>query len=79
MRYRAKLGTTNLLWASHFPCEESDWPDDRQQAVRVTDEVPADERAAILAGNTARLYRLPGYEKGFTDDELNTFEPLVHF
>jgi predicted TIM-barrel fold metal-dependent hydrolase len=67
------------MWATHFPYEDSNWPDNRQQAMRVTDETPADERYALLAGNVARLYRLPGFEKGFTDDEVVSFDQLVHF
>jgi predicted TIM-barrel fold metal-dependent hydrolase len=79
VKYRSKVGVTNLLWASCFPAEESDWPDNRQQAIRVTNEVSSDERDALLAGNTARLYGLPGYEDGFAEKELTTFEPFVHY
>ena len=39
VKNRSKLGPTHLMWASHFPDEESDWPDNRQQAMRVTNEV----------------------------------------
>ena len=46
--------------------------------MKVTDETPADERRGLLAGNVARLYRLPGFEKGFTEDEITSFEQLVH-
>jgi predicted TIM-barrel fold metal-dependent hydrolase len=79
VKYRSKVGVTNLLWASSFGAEESDWPDNRQQAIRVTNEVSSDERNALLAGNTARLYGLPGYEAGFAEKELTTFEPFVHY
>ena len=67
------------MWASHFPYEDSNFPDDRQQAMRVTDEVPAAERQALLADNVSRLYRLPGFEAGFTNEEVAAFEQLVHF
>lgn len=77
--YRSKIGTTQLLWASHFPDEESEWPDNRQQAVRVTSEVTPADQHALLAGNTAKLYRLPGYETGFAAEDFAKFEPLVHF
>ena len=79
VKYRSKIGTTQLLWASHFPDEESEWPDNRQQAVRVTSEVPESDRHALLAGNTAHLYRLAGSEDGFAASNLGKFEPLVHF
>jgi predicted TIM-barrel fold metal-dependent hydrolase len=77
--HRSKIGTTQLLWSSHFPDEESEWPDNRQQAMRVTSEVDSADQQALLAGNTARLYRLPGYENGFAAEDLGKFETLVHF
>ena len=79
VRNRHRLGQVHLLWASHFPFDDANYPDDRQQAMRVTDEVPADDRHALLAGNVARLYRLPGYDEDFTSDEVAAFEQLVHF
>jgi predicted TIM-barrel fold metal-dependent hydrolase len=79
VRNRHRLGDVHLMWASHFPFEDANYPDDRQQAMRVTDEVPAEERQALLADNVGRLYRLPGYEKDFTADEVAAFEQLVHF
>ena len=79
VKNRHRLGEVHLMWASHFPYEESNWPDDRQQAMRVTDAAPTDDRRALLAGNVARLYRFPGFEKGFTEDEITAFDQLVHF
>jgi predicted TIM-barrel fold metal-dependent hydrolase len=79
VKNRHRLGGVHLMWASHFPFEDSNWPDDRQQAMLVTDEGPADDRHALLVANAARLYRLPGYENGFTDAEVSAFEQLVHF
>ena len=79
VKNRQRLGGVHVMWASHFPFEDSNWPDNRQQAMRVTDEAPADDRHALLAGNVARLYRLPGYEKGFSAEEVEAFDQLVHF
>lgn len=79
VRNRKRLGQVHLMWASHFPFEDSNWPDNRQQAMRVTDEAPPADRHAILAGNVARLYRLPGYEDGFDPAEVTEFDELVHF
>lgn len=79
VKNRHRLGGAHIMWASHFPYEDANWPDDRQQAMLVTDEAPADERHAMLAANVARLYRLPGYEAGFTADEILAFDQLVHF
>jgi predicted TIM-barrel fold metal-dependent hydrolase len=73
------LGPAHLMWASHFPYDDSNWPDDRQQATRVTAGATADQRKALLAENVARLYRLPGYEKGFTEKQITEFTALVHY
>jgi hypothetical protein len=63
----------------HFPFEHANWCDDRDQAMRVNDEVPVEGRQALLARNLERLYRLPGHENGFADGGVETFEQLVHF
>jgi predicted TIM-barrel fold metal-dependent hydrolase len=79
VRDRSLLGEVHLMWGSHFPYDDSNWPDDRQQAIRLTDEVSADTRRSILADNVGRLYGLPGYEKGFSAEEVADFPALVHF
>ncbi len=79
VKNRHRLGAVHLMWGSHFPFDDSNWPDNRQQVMRVTEETPAEERHALLAGNVGRLYRLPGFEKGFTEDEVVSFEQLVYF
>ena len=75
---RNMIGAAHLLWASHFPLDAADWPDNRQQAAQLTEEVPEETRQALLAENTARLYRLPGYEKGFDPAMVESFDKLVH-
>ncbi len=79
VKNRHKLGRTHLLWSSHFPLDGADWPDDRRQAIRLTEELPAAERGAILGENVARLYRLPGFEDGFAGAEEEPMARLVHF
>lgn len=79
VRNRGKLGGTHLLWATHFPLDASEWPDNRRQAMRLTEGLPDPDRRELLAENTARLYRLPGYEDGVADTPLESFEKLVHF
>lgn len=79
IRNRHNIGPAHLMWASHFPYDDSNWPDNCQQAARITAEAPADVRANLLAGNVARLYRLPGYEQGFEEAALREFVPLVHY
>jgi hypothetical protein len=47
--------------------------------MQVTEEIPTADRQALLADNVGRLYGLPGYKKGFSVDEVEAFEQLVHF
>jgi predicted TIM-barrel fold metal-dependent hydrolase len=79
VRNRNNLGNAHLMWASHFPYDDSSWPDDRQHAVRTTAEAPPEVRAGMMATNAARLYRLPGHEAGFTAEAVNDFVDLVHY
>jgi predicted TIM-barrel fold metal-dependent hydrolase len=79
IRDRHILGEVHLMWGSHFPYDDSNWPDNRQQAIRLTDEVSAQSRQSLLADNVGRLYGLPGYEKGFSAEEVSAFPALVHF
>jgi predicted TIM-barrel fold metal-dependent hydrolase len=79
VKNRHNIGAAHLLWASHFPYDDSNWPDNRQQATRVTSVAPDDVRDALVAGNVARLYRLPGYEQGFDEAAITEFVPLVHY
>jgi predicted TIM-barrel fold metal-dependent hydrolase len=79
VKNRHNIGPAHLMWASHFPYDDSEWPDNRQHAVRVTAEAPDDVQKALMAENVARLYRLPGYEDGFEDAAIREFVPLVHY
>jgi predicted TIM-barrel fold metal-dependent hydrolase len=79
VRNRHNLGPAHLVWGSHFPYDDSNWPDNRQQAVRVTAEAPPEVQHDLMAANVARLYRLPGYEQGFTAEKLKEFSALVHY
>jgi hypothetical protein len=76
---RSLFGNSQLLWASHFPLDSADWPDDRRRAIDLTDELPQADQRALLAENAALLYRLPGYEKGFSPASVEAMEKLVHF
>jgi predicted TIM-barrel fold metal-dependent hydrolase len=75
---REMFGIEHLMWASHFPLDVTNWPDDRQEAMHVTEGLPSDDREAILAENAARLYRLPGYERGVEPTPYDAIERLVH-
>jgi predicted TIM-barrel fold metal-dependent hydrolase len=74
---RQMMGREHLMWASHFPLDATNWPDNRQQAMQVTEELPAEDRQAILADNVARLYQLPGY-KPLAPPPYGSIERLVH-
>jgi predicted TIM-barrel fold metal-dependent hydrolase len=76
---RHNLGPAHLIWGSHFPYDDSNWPDNRQQANRVTGEAPNDVRRTLTVENVARLYRLPGFESGFTKTQITEFTSLVHY
>jgi predicted TIM-barrel fold metal-dependent hydrolase len=78
VKNRHLLGPAHLLWSSNMPLDDANWPDSREQAARVIDGVAVEEGRALLAENTARLYRLPGYEDGFTTSAIESFDDLVH-
>jgi predicted TIM-barrel fold metal-dependent hydrolase len=78
VKHRDLIGQEHLIWASHFPLDATNWPDNREQAMRVTEELPATDKHALLAGNAARLYRLPGYEEGSSPTPFEAVERLVH-
>ena len=58
LQVRSYLGVENILWQTNFPRATSTWPNTRQYIQRSFADIPADERAKMLAGNAATLYRL---------------------
>lgn len=78
VKHRHILGGDHLMWASHFPLDASNWPDNRQSAMRMVDGLPPEDERALLAENVARLYRLPGYEDGITPTPFDEIESLIH-
>ena len=74
---RDMLGREHLMWASHFPLDSTNYPDNRQQAVKVTEELPEEDRQAILVDNAARLYGLPGFAP-VAPAAHDALEGLVH-
>ena len=74
---RERLGVAHMMWGSHFPLGGSDWPDNRARAEAVTHEVPAEDKERLLAGNCGRLYRMPGFEQGFSPEELTDYRQLI--
>jgi predicted TIM-barrel fold metal-dependent hydrolase len=55
---RHYVGVDNILWETNFPQATSTWPTTWDYINRGFQGVPADERAKILWGNAAKLYKL---------------------
>lgn len=55
---RRYLGVENILWSTNFPLATSTWPTTRDYIARSFQGVPEDERARMLWGNAAQLYKL---------------------
>jgi len=53
---RARIGVSQLLWASDYPHSDSTWPHSRQVIERDFKGVSHPEMAAIVGGNAAALY-----------------------
>jgi predicted TIM-barrel fold metal-dependent hydrolase len=56
IRLRDAIGVDNMMWGSDYPHSESTFPRSRQILDEILAGVPADERAKIVGGNTARVY-----------------------
>jgi predicted TIM-barrel fold metal-dependent hydrolase len=57
IRLRDAIGVDNMMWGSDYPHSESTFPRSRKILAEILAGVPEDERAKIVAGNTARVYR----------------------
>jgi len=57
VRLRDLIGVDSMMWGSDYPHSESTFPRSREILDRLLADVPADERAKIVGGNAARLYR----------------------
>jgi predicted TIM-barrel fold metal-dependent hydrolase len=55
---RHRLGLTQLMWASDYPHSDSTWPHSRKVIEHDFAGVPDAEKALLVGGNAARLYRL---------------------
>ena len=58
LRVRRYLGSTNILWSSHFPLATSSWPNTRQYADLSFVDVPEQEKRQIQWENAVKLYSL---------------------
>lgn len=55
---RQYLGVENILWGTNLPHATSTWPHTQDYIARSFAGVPEDEKAQMLWGNAAKLYRL---------------------
>lgn len=55
---RHYLGVDNILWSTNFPQATSTWPTTQETIAKSFAGVPEDERAKMLWGNAAQLYKI---------------------
>ncbi len=58
IQLREHIGVDNLLWGSDYPHIESTFPRSRQILDDILSDCSEEEKAKIVGGNAARLYRL---------------------
>jgi predicted TIM-barrel fold metal-dependent hydrolase len=56
IRLRDVIGVDNMMWGSDYPHSESTFPQSRKILAEILSDVPEDEQAKIVGGNTARVY-----------------------
>ena len=55
---RHAVGIDNMMWSSDYPHHGNDWPYSRKTIEDMMGHIPRDERARIVGGNAARIFRL---------------------
>ena len=58
IKNRDIIGVDNILWGSDYPHTESTWPRSRQFIEETMADCTEEERAKMVGGNAARIYRL---------------------
>ena len=58
IRDRHVIGVDNLLWGSDYPHVESTFPRSREILAEILSDCTEEEKAKIVGGNAARIYRL---------------------
>jgi predicted TIM-barrel fold metal-dependent hydrolase len=58
VKNRHDMGVETILWSNDYPHHRCDWLETRRVIEEQMQGVPPAERAAMLAGNTARIYGL---------------------
>jgi len=60
IRNRDLIGPETILWSTDYPHHRCDWLESQRIIAEHMQGVPADEAAAMCAGNAARIYGLAG-------------------
>lgn len=55
---RQQAGVDNIMWSSDYPHHGNDWPYSRKVIEETMGGIPADEKAKIVGGNAARIWKL---------------------
>jgi predicted TIM-barrel fold metal-dependent hydrolase len=55
---RHSVGVENMMWSTDYPHHGNDWPYSRKVIEESMGHLPADEKAAIIGGNAARIFNL---------------------
>ncbi|MBA3303578.1 MAG: amidohydrolase [Actinomycetota bacterium] len=55
---RHGVGVDNMMWSTDYPHHGNDWPYSRKVIAETMGDLPAGERARILAGNAVRIFGL---------------------
>jgi predicted TIM-barrel fold metal-dependent hydrolase len=55
---RHRIGVDNILWSTDYPHPVTSWPDSRALVDRSLNNVPDDEREAIVCGNATKVWNL---------------------
>jgi len=55
---RHGVGVANMMWSTDYPHHGNDWPYSRKVINETMGDLPADERAKIVAGNAVRIFGL---------------------
>ena len=74
--HRDYFGEHHLLWGAALPSDGGDWPDDEQQAHRMTAGLDQASRNRLLSENTLRLFNI-GDAKPFAPQEISRFRLAV--
>ena len=58
IQLREMIGVDQIMWGSDYPHQESTFPRSREIIDEILTDCSEEEKAKIVGGNAARLYRL---------------------